>query len=243
MNRYIAEIMELKAKEISCLPDDFLSGDQIKYIIDEDIVFRMISFGTTTVIVGGKKIIDRLKEELADMEGIELFDAPSLYQIDSVLHEEKYALSEIYDFFIPSESIEKYGENRGCEFSVERMEKEEISRIEDIENYDNALCLGEAVSLNELAYVAKDNNRIVSIAGVSTNSEKIWWIGVDTDAEYRRKGLASFLVNRTACDVIEMGKIPVYPTWYSNIASRTTAIKAGFVPGFIEIGCECIEED
>ena len=54
-----------------------------------------------------------------------------------------------------------------------------------------------------------------------------------------RKGMASFLVNRTACDVIRKGKIPVYPTWYSNIASRTTAIKAGFV----EIGCERIEED
>ncbi|HOE07962.1 MAG TPA: GNAT family N-acetyltransferase [Treponemataceae bacterium] len=53
--------------------------------------------------------------------------------------------------------------------------------------------------------------------------------------EYRRKGLASRLVNYTAHEVIKKGKIPVYPTWYSNISSRLTAIKAGFIPGFVEI--------
>jgi predicted GNAT family acetyltransferase len=52
---------------------------------------------------------------------------------------------------------------------------------------------------------------------------------------YRRKGLASRVVNYTAHEVLKKGKIPVYPTWYSNISSRLTAIKAGFVPGFVEI--------
>lgn len=242
MNKYLAEIMDCKANEYGYSADVFLSKNHIKYTIDENSVFNMITFGTSTVISGSQKIIDQIKKELDGIKSIELFDAPSLFLIDSVLHENSHKLSEICDFFIPSETIAEYGIKRDCPFVVKKVGKEDIFKIDDVEIYDNALCQGEASSLNEMAYIALDSGKIVSIAGASSNTKKMWWIGVDTESDYRRKGLASLLVNRVACDVIEMGRIPVYPTWYANIASRITAIKAGFVPGFIEIGSQQVEQ-
>lgn len=242
MNKYLAEIMDCKANEYGYSADVFLSKNHIKYTIDENSVFNMITFGTSTVISGSQKIIDQIKKELDGIKSIELFDAPSLFLIDTVLHENNHKLSEICDFFIPSENIAEHVKKRDCPFPVKKIDKEDISKIDDIEIYDNALCQGEASSLNEMAYIALDSGKIVSIAGASSNNKKLWWIGVDTESDYRRKGLASLLVNRVACDVIEMGRIPVYPTWYANIASRITAIKAGFVPGFVEIGSKQVEQ-
>jgi hypothetical protein len=42
-------------------------------------------------------------------------------------------------------------------------------------------------------------------------------------------------VNKLAHKIIENGKVPYYCTAWSNIASRNTAIKAGFVPSWVEI--------
>ena len=157
MNKYLAEIMDCKANEYGYSADVFLSKDHIKYTVDENSVFNMITFGTSTVISGSQTIIDQIKKELDGIESIELFDAPSLYLIDSILHDNNHKLSEICDFFIPSENIAEHVKKRDCPFPVKKIDKEDISKIDDIEIYDNALCQGEASSLNEMAYIALDS--------------------------------------------------------------------------------------
>lgn len=49
------------------------------------------------------------------------------------------------------------GIKRDCPFDVKKLGKEDIFEIDDIEIYDNALCQGEASSLNEMAYIALDS--------------------------------------------------------------------------------------
>lgn len=103
--------------------------------------------------------------------------------------------------------------------------------------FDNALCENNT-GINEFAYAAYEDDKIVSISGASSNTENLWWIGVDTVVEHRGHGLASGLATKVKNEVLSLNKIPIYPTWYANIPSRKTAISSGFMPGFVEISSE-----
>lgn len=157
MNKFLVEIMDNKANEYGFTADVFLNEDKIRYTVDENNAFNMITFGASTIIAGSQKIIDQIKKELDGIKSIELFDAPSLFLIDSILHENNHKLSEICDFFIPSENIAEHVKKPDYPFSVTKLGKEDISNIDDIEIYDNSLCQGEASSLNEMAYIALDS--------------------------------------------------------------------------------------
>ena len=239
MNEFITTIADIKAKQYIVERDAFFSEREVMYTENDLFPFRMISFGSTTAISGRKAILNALKEKLdPELEGKELFDAPWLCVIGEVLKPHGLMLSEINDYYVPEESMACCVKEFDGRFSLKRMAKEEILAMKDLKKYDNALCQGEAASINEFAYAAMDRGTIVSIAGISSNSEKIWWVGVDTEKSHRKKGLASALVAKVAAEAIEIGRIPVYVTWYSNIASRKTALRAGFLPGFVEIECE-----
>lgn len=103
--------------------------------------------------------------------------------------------------------------------------------------FDNSLCENNT-GINEFAYAAYEDDKIVSISGASSNTENLWWIGVDTVVEHRGHGLAGGLVNKVKNEVLSLNKIPIYPTWYANIPSRKTAILSGFMPRFVEISSE-----
>ena len=83
--------------------------------------------------------------------------------------------------------------------------------------------------------VAYVDNKIAGIAACTDDCDSMWQIGIDVVPEFRGKNIASFLVNKLSHKIFELGKIPYYCTAWSNIASRNTAIKAGFTPSWVEI--------
>ncbi len=230
----IDEVMQAKAIEYSCEASDFTVDSQNRIIVVDDVIFKMITFGWRAVMLINKTIFDSLEKILLNEKGIFCFDAPQLCSIDRVLRKYGFTLDEIYDFYLPL-NVPITSIKAMDRYIIEKISKEKIPDIRGREAYENALCTCEKFDLNEFAYVAKSEDEIVSIAAVSSNSEKLWWVGVDTLKPFRKQGLATHLVHRVSMDTLRLNKIPVYPTWYSNIASISTALNAGFRPGFVEI--------
>lgn len=54
-------------------------------------------------------------------------------------------------------------------------------------------------------------------------------IGVETDPDYRRRGLSGRLTSEMCKEIITMGKKPVWAHAAGNTASGKTAERAGFV--------------
>ena len=73
---------------------------------------------------------------------------------------------------------------------------------------------------------------IVAMAGTGTWAAcpKLWAIGIDVLPEYRNNGLAEYLVNALAIEILKRESIPFYGTNSSNIASQKVAHRAGFMP-------------
>ena len=63
-------------------------------------------------------------------------------------------------------------------------------------------------------------------------------ISIDVLPEYRRQGIAVYLVHSLTQTLLEQGVISMYPTWYSNVGSQRAALKAGYLPVWVEIGSE-----
>ena len=80
----------------------------------------------------------------------------------------------------------------------------------------------------DLAMLARKNGEIAGIAGASKTCARLWQIGVEVSPEYRRLGLAAYLVNRLTVDVLARGDVPSYDAIASNLASQRVAHRAGY---------------
>lgn len=73
------------------------------------------------------------------------------------------------------------------------------------------------------------------IAGASNDCKTMWQIGIDVLPECRRLGVASTLTKILTDEIIKRGKVPLYCTAWSNIASKSNAIKCGYKTGWVEM--------
>jgi predicted GNAT family acetyltransferase len=84
-----------------------------------------------------------------------------------------------------------------------------------------------------LATVAKHAGKVVGMAGASADCESMWQVGIDALPEYRRHGLAAYLVNWLTLEILRRGTVPYYGTASSNLASQCVAHRAGYAPAWV----------
>ncbi len=78
-------------------------------------------------------------------------------------------------------------------------------------------------------YAALDNGKVCAVAFSSAVSSEEVDIGVETDEAHRGTGLATALASRMCDHILGLGKRPVWAHATSNVASRKTAERCGFV--------------
>lgn len=87
----------------------------------------------------------------------------------------------------------------------------------------------EAFLEKGLGYAAMDKDRVVAVAFSSAVSSSEIDIGVETDPDYRGRGLAAGIAAKMCEAVIALGKEPIWACSTMNTASAKTAEKIGFV--------------
>lgn len=142
-------------------------------------------------------------------------------------------VNNFMDFVVPDVNISS--------FEYRFFYDKEIACLYEEKVFGNALdygsCLLEDCSKrkDKIAIVGYIDKKIAGIAACTDDCDFMWQIGVDVLSEFRGKNIASFLVNKLSHKIIKKGKVPYYCSAWSNVASRNTAIKAGFKPSWIEI--------
>ena len=74
-----------------------------------------------------------------------------------------------------------------------------------------------------------DGDRLVATAFSAAVSSDEVDVGVETDENYRHKGLAKALADIMCREIISIGKNPVWAHAISNEGSKHTALSVGFV--------------
>jgi GNAT superfamily N-acetyltransferase len=217
--------------EWECSEDIFSYSENIIIKSDKSF-FEMITFGNNAAIRVNEKLYKWCKDKLQNKEAKRIMDGDILFQIEKKLREFEYALAGEhlrYLFINPNTEITK---PEG--FLYKFIEKADMPVLYENKGFDNALNYENDV----IAYGAFKNGEIVALAGADDYMNNMWQIGIDVIPNYRKSGLATYLVKALAEEIESRGKIAYYTTWSGNIPSTKVALNVGFYPIWVSYHAE-----
>ena len=211
------------ALDYNCSPDDFMKDgifftEAIKREGRRSYPWRsprieMIAMGNSVVINASNDIMPFVRKLFAGKLKAEVFCVPFFYGINI------YYLPDV-DKIVPLE--------KPATFEYKLFEKTDLSEISKLKGFGYVLS-----SITELVLAAIHNGKIIGMAGVKADCDKMRSVSVDVLKKYRNKGIATALVNMLTIEVLNRGFIPYYYTGSSNTASLHTAVKAGYFSAWV----------
>ena len=240
-NKDILQIaMQQSAIDCNCKETDFLSTEN-KIVISQEhadarryltlpFACQLVSYGNNIVASVQEEYKDIVASYINKYSMAHCFETPNMHVLNDALQEKGLRICFMAEYFLPDLA---YLKEQPCGYELRILHQEDFADLYT-EQWSNALC-EDRKHLDVLGVGAYDNGRLIGLAGCSADCDSMWQIGVDVLPEFRGKNIASFLVNKLSHKIFELGKIPYYCTAWSNIASRNTAIKAGFNPAWVEI--------
>lgn len=224
------EMMEIVynqlAVDYNCAPDDFLK-DEIIFTIAEKTDGRrampfvknrleMITFGRGVIVNASKNIMPYVKKKLSGKTSYDAMNSPIVYGVNP--------------YYLPDVDKIKPVENNNFDF---RLIDKDVQSFYKYAGFHNALQYDKHSERPEvLAAVSYDENKLIGIACVSTDSKTMYQIGVDVLPEYRGRDIAVKLVNMLTIETLKRSIVPYYTTDNANINSQKVAVKAGYFPAW-----------
>lgn len=243
---YYEQLKKQLSLELNCSPGDFDKNENIitapvlkdgrRMYQQEPYFFHMTTLGQNAVITADERLHDFLREWSADKTGHWLFEQPNLLPLEKELNKYGYTLSQSYHMFLPHVSADIH-----TEIETRWYEGKDIHRFYGDERFPNAICSEflphRPDTLVVCGYV---DGELAGMAGCSEDAKGWQQIGIDVLPQFRSKGMGAYLVNILKNAVEQRGDIPFYGTSLSNLHSWNIALKCGFRPAWVEIGCKKI---
>ena len=228
----LAKVLRAQAESYGCDVGDFTGDKNVIVEAPTDQPFlRMIGFGAGTVVSAHPSFVGWCRTALSEINGTHVFDAPTIVEIGSALKEFGCTLGEIFDCFLPSAQVPKADKPEG--FDVSFVEGDAVTELYAHPGFENSLTYHP--DHTGIVVVASRDGIPCGISGANPMPPGLWAIGVDVLQTHRERGIATYLVSELTQELLSRDLIPVYPTWYSNIHSRNTALRVGYRPAWVEI--------
>lgn len=246
-NREMLEIaMKQSAEDIGCEAVDFLKEDNVvvrfrlgknarKYYW-EPITCDLVSYGNNVVAAVSDEVSALVSEYINRYTFYHCFETPNMNWLNERLAEKGHKICFMAEYYLFD--VEK-ALRLSCVYEMRLLRAEDFADLY-LPEWSNAIDKGKK-ELDVLGVGAYDGDRLIGLAGCSSDCDDMWQIGVDVLPEFRRKGIASALTNTLAREIINRGKVPFYCSAWSNIRSLRNAIKSGFVPTWVEMTAKPIK--
>lgn len=203
-------------------------------IFQEKECFLKVAVANGKILATGKKeLIDWVREKYWDSDGAWFMDMECLHSLEAGLVRFGCQVGQAHLFFIAEEK------------TVVNPRDYEIKIFtgEELEQFRGNDCFGEAFIFDdapkdEIGIGAYQNEKILGMAGATSDSELMWQIGINVMPEAEGQGIGTMLVSLLKNEIIDRGKLPFYGTSMSHIVSQRVALAAGFVPAWSELYCE-----
>ena len=237
------EILEIairqSAYDLSASPEDFLKTENVAVISKENenarryltlpFACQLVSYGANIVASTSPELRELTLEYINKFEHYHCFETPNLHVLMERLRPLGLDICFMAEYWLPDLDILK---PLSCAYELKILTQKDFQNLY-LPEWSNALC-EKRKHLDMLGVGAYDGEKLVGLAGCSADCDEMWQIGVDVLPDYRRKGIASALTSRLACEIVKRGKVPFYCCAWSNVASARNAIKSGFRPAWVE---------
>ncbi len=205
-----------------------LNGAEIFYTVHTEMkrpYLKIMAYRNCVVVCTSPELRAKIKRLLRKKNRDEIFEIPFVY--GQTIH------------FVPGKifTMEEMQRNFPLEQDYESavLFGKEISRMEGLTGFENAVAFDGNVTPTEMACIAEKDGEIVGAAGAAhTALEDVWEIGVDVLEEHRNAGLAAALVSQLTGELLARGIVPFYSASVTNIASQRLAGRCGYVPMWVD---------
>lgn len=237
-------LKQLLSLELNCSPEDFDKAENIitapainegrRIYQQEPYFFHMATLGGNAVITADERMYGFLHEWSTEKTGHWLFEQPNLLPLESELNKYDYTLSQSHHMFLPQQQCTPVGS-----FETKWFFGSEIHRFYGDGRFPNAICAEYLPHRPDTIVVcAYIGGEIAGMAGCSEDAKGFQQIGIDVMPQHRSKGIGAYLVALLRNEIEKRGDIPFYGTSLSNLHSWNIALKCGFRPTWVEIGCK-----
>ena len=114
---------------------------------------------------------------------------------------------------------------------------DEINQFREDDRFGEAFIFSD-LPKDEIGIAAIKDGIILGMAGATSDSNRMWQIGINVMPEAEGLGIGSMLVELLKNEILDLGIIPFYGTAMSHISSQKVALNAGFYPAWAELYCE-----
>ena len=235
--------MRQSAVDCSCREEDFRRNANVivesrpsalasRYLTMPQIC-ALYSYGTNIVAACRRDLMPEIEALVNGEEAIHrCFEMPAVYRLNRILEKAGAEAVWMQTGFLPDpERI--FGAELSCPYETRELNPADFADLY-LPAWSNALCSARK-ELDRLGVGAYDGDRLIGLAGCSTDCPEMWQIGIDVLPEYRGRGVASVLTNQLARAVFMRGKIPFYAAAWSNVRSMRNAIRSGFGPAWVAL--------
>lgn len=196
---------------------------------DGEKAMRAFCFGGAAVFSVKPDMVSDFRRILKGKDPDWIFDTNALVMITEILYLHGQNIGDMHQYYVPDPSLPKTEPKFEIEWITGNFEK-----------YRNDPVAKEALSFDKnapdmIAVAAKENGKIIGMAGASADSPLLWQIGINVLPEHRGKGIAANLVALLKDAVLEKGKVPYYGSAVSHIISLSAGVAAGFFPCWTQI--------
>lgn len=203
-----------------------------RFYEEEATFFRMLCIGNKAVFSVHESMVPWVESHLLKRNPAWLFDFGTLRAIDEALKGYGYAIDETPMFYLPRPQDQRQAPL--IDHEIRWHEQNDILKFKGDRRFGEAFIFDENAP-DVLGVSAHEGNEIIGMAGASADSNDLYQIGIDVCPEFRGRGISSKLVALLKDELLNRGKVPFYKTAASHIASRNTAINAGFFPAWVEL--------
>lgn len=188
------------------------------------------------------EVLKQLQAEFSNYDGQWFFEKNNLEKLSQILKKHGLKIVNRAPFFVPGHRFKL--ENLNTDFCF--YGKRSIKLFQNDERIVHSFCYDDGIDEDKIGLAYFDGIKMVSISGASRTGKYMWEIGVEkliNDEKYY--GKPSEIVHHLAARILHDydNILPIYGTQFSHTKSMNTAIRAGFVIGWIELMISDIPED
>lgn len=215
----MSRIEELLSKEFYCSPDD-LNGKSTVYSVNSNTkqpYIKILAYRNCIVVCTSENLRYKVRELLQSRNRDEIFELPLVY--GQTIH------------YVPDDH---YTEDvlTSLNYEYRYLFDRDILSLTGLTGFENSLAFDEnGFTSTKAVYIAKDNYKIIGIAGAAESStDGVWEIGIDVMEEYRNARLGTYLVKGLTKELLARNIIPFYSASVTNIGSQMVASRCNYIP-------------
>ncbi len=199
--------------------------------------FAAISLGTGAVISASRTIFPQIHELFRGASRDDVFDPLRLAEVNALLERNGVRVyGPIPRLTCGTDTLELLAAPDGVEIALETYPSQERLPALEPERWPNAISpRRDSERPTTSVAIATAEGRIIGVAAMGADSERLWQIGIDVEEKLQRRGVGAALTATLAHHALEAGFVPFYGLAAANVPSLRTALAAGFVPAWVEV--------